>query len=185
MSHFYTCTDVCFVCDFLKSGFQHHHQSCHLNRCMHVYSRCVSVCVCVCVSQPAQWSCARGSSHLFETEIKVKPMNKRATWIKTEDANDSPSGECVRACVCVCVCVREKERESECLSEWESGSVVFAPHLFSTPSWLHLSLTEWVRAHTHTHTHTDFHALWGVWFSHALINSSFDTWLPNEERELF
>ena len=60
---------------------------------------------------------------------------------------------CVHVCVCVCVCVREKERESECLSEWESGSVVFAPHLFSTPSWLHLSLTEWVRAHTHTHTH--------------------------------
>lgn len=44
---------------------------------------------------------------------------------------------CKAGTVCVCVCSLDSE----------SGSVVFSLHLFSIPSWLHLSLTEYVHTH--------------------------------------
>lgn len=71
------------------------------------------------------------------------------------------------------------------LSVCERVEVLHSPCMCSPchHGWTLASLRLYANTHTllqHTLTHY-FHALWGGWFSHALINSSFDTWLPNEE----
>lgn len=77
---------------------------------------------------------------------------------------------CQAGIVCVCVCVWESEWVSERMEMLYSPCICSPPHHGSTLAWLN----EW--AHTQP-------ALRGVWFFHALINSSFDTWIPNERKQ--
>lgn len=69
------------------------------------------VCVGRCTSHPIRWSCTRCSSHLIsESGASVRNRNKsescelKATWIKTQNANDAKQK------FSLCVCLRSSYR---------------------------------------------------------------------------